>query len=221
MIQLYKPWTFIKYLWILKQDSTTSDLLGMGNKIGFFLLFFLLLLFLVLWSFFAVYLLFMFVPIIFPTTSEHKSRGYLIALPKEKKVGMPKHTDFLHSSCFTKSMLFRLTNWVKFSRQFFNKMKFIYILTSEFKKIKINGKWKQPHQALRSYFTFNCFVFCSISSQQVRMKEEKEILEHFAGVVSVFFLVIAYIHCLLSVSVKSMVRSLHFTLPFLLLCVHV
>lgn len=34
-------------------------------------------------------------------------------------------------------------------------------------------------------------VFCSISSQQVRMKEEKEILEHFAGVVSVFFLVIA------------------------------
>lgn len=71
-------------------------------------------------------------------------------------------------------------------------MKFIYILTSEFKKIKINGKRKQPHQALiRSYFTFNCFVFCSISSQQVRMKEEKEILEHFAGVVSVFFLVIA------------------------------
>ena len=64
MIQLYKPWTFIKYLWILKQDSTTSDLLGMGNKI-------LLLLCLVLWSFFAVYLLFMFVPIIFPTTSEH------------------------------------------------------------------------------------------------------------------------------------------------------
>lgn len=191
MIQLYKPWTFIKYLWILKQDSTTSDLLGMGNKIGFFLLFFLLLLFLVLWSFFAVYLLFMFVPIIFPTTSEHKSRGYLIALPKEKKVGMPKHTDFLHSSCFTKSMLFRLTNWVKFSRQFFNKMKFIYILTSEFKKIKINGKWKRPHQVLRSYFTFNCFVFCSISSQQVRMKEEKEILEHFAGVVSVFFVVIA------------------------------
>ena len=66
MIQLYKPWTFIKYLWILKQDSTTSDLLGMGNKIRFLLLFFLLLLlFLVLWSFFAVYLLFMFVPIIF------------------------------------------------------------------------------------------------------------------------------------------------------------
>lgn len=65
MIQLYKPWTFIKCLWILKQDSTTSDLLGMGNKIGFLLLFFLLLLFLVLWSFFGVYLLFMFVPIIF------------------------------------------------------------------------------------------------------------------------------------------------------------
>ena len=40
---------------------------------------------------------------------------------------------------------------------------------------------------LTSYFTFICFVFCSISSQQVRMKEEKEILEHFAGVVSVFF----------------------------------
>ena len=124
MIQLYKPWTFIKCLWILRQDSTTSDLLGMGNKIGFLLLFFLVLLFLVLWSFFVVYLLFMFVPIIFPTTRkhlkcEHKSRGYLIALPKEKKVGMPKHTDFLHSSCFTKSLLFRLTNWVKFSRQFF------------------------------------------------------------------------------------------------------
>lgn len=65
MIQLYKPWTFIRCLWILKQDSTTSDLLGMGNKIGFLLLFFLLLLFLVLENLFAVYLLFIFAPIIF------------------------------------------------------------------------------------------------------------------------------------------------------------
>ena len=92
MIQLYKPWTFIKCLWILRQDSTTSDLLGMGNKIRFLLLFFLLLLFLVLWSFFAVYLLLIYVcaNYFFPTTRkhlkcEHKSRGYLIALPKKKK----------------------------------------------------------------------------------------------------------------------------------------
>lgn len=194
MIQLYKPWTFIKYLWILKQDSTTSDLLGMGNKIGFLLLFFLLLLFLVLWSFFVVYLLFMFVPIIFPTTSEHKSRGYLIALPKEKK-SESRNTLTFYTLLVSKNLC--CSDWLiesNFQGSFLRltiKMKFIYILTSEFKKIKINGKWKRPHQALRSYFTFNCFVFCSISSQQVRMKEEKEILEHFAGVVSVFFLVIA------------------------------
>ena len=54
-----------------------------------------------------------------------------------------------------------------------------------------NFRWQAAafdNTALRSHFTFKCFVFCSISSQQVRMKEEKEILEHFAGVVSVFFL---------------------------------
>ena len=199
MIQLYKPWTFIKCLWILRQDSTTSDLLGMGNKIGFLLLFFLVLLFLVLWSFFVVYLLFRFVPIIFPATRKHlncahKSRGYRGALPKEKKSEcrntLTFYTLLVSQNLCCSYWLFESNFQGSFLRLII-KMKFIYILTSEFKKIKINCKWKRPHQALRSYFTFNCFVFCSISSQQVRMKEEKEILEHFAGVVSVFFLVIA------------------------------
>ena len=145
MIQLYKPWTFIKCLWILRQDSTTSDLLGMGNKIGFLLLFFLLLLFLVLWSFFVVYLLFMFVPIIFPTTSEHKSRGYLIARKKksECRSTLTFYTLLVSQNLCCSYWLFESNFQGSFLRLII-KMKFIYILTSEFKKIKINGKWKRP-----------------------------------------------------------------------------
>ena len=53
------------------------------------------------------------------------------------------------------------------------------------------------------------------------MKEEKEILEHFAGVVSVFFFPCDCLNSLLlSVSVRSIVRRLQVTLPFLLLYMH-
>ena len=179
-----------------------------------------------MWSLFAVYLLFMFVPIIFPTTSEHKSRGYLIALPKEKKVGMPKHTDFLHSSCFTKSMLFRLTNWVKFSRQFLRliiKMKFIYILTSEFKKIykKLMVNENDHIRSLGhiSHLTVLFFVLSALNKYEWKKKKKSwNILQE----LWVFFFPCDCLNSLLlSVSVKSIVRSLYFTLPFLPLYVHV
>ena len=175
MIQLYKPWTFIKYLWILKQDSTTSDLLGMGNKIGFFLLFFLLLLFLVLWSFFAVYLLLMFVPIIFPTTSEHKSRGYLIALPKEKK-SESRNTLTFYTLLVSKNLC--CSDWLIESNlqgsflRLIIKMKFIYNLTSEFKKIKINGKRKWPHIGHISHLTVLFFVLSALNKYEWKKKKK-------------------------------------------------
>ena len=43
------------------------------------------------------------------------------------------------------------------------------------------------------FFTFHIFVYFNFSSpHQIRMKEEKEILEHFAGVVSHSLIIIVY-----------------------------
>ena len=50
-------------------------------------------------------------------------------------------------------------------------MKFIYILTSEFKKIKINGKWKWPSSRI-SHLTGLFFVLSALNKYEWKKKKK-------------------------------------------------